>query len=105
VAAGRQQLTTTGILPFTTTSSFHWSADGTEALVQEADGSVRAVALQMGEQLRVGASRVLFRAPPGIVYLAPSRDHQRFLAAIAVGQAEPPSLSVVLNWLQDTEEK
>jgi hypothetical protein len=105
VATGRQQLTTTGVLPFTTTSSFHWSADGTEALVQETDGSIRAIALQMGEQLRVGASQVLFQMPPGTVYLAPSEDHQRFLAAIAIGQAEPPSLSVVLNWLQDAEEE
>ena len=54
---------------------------------------------------RVGASRVLFQSPPGLVYLAPSEDHQRFLASIAVGQAEPPSLSVVLHWMQGPEDR
>jgi Tol biopolymer transport system component len=105
VSAGRQQLTTNGIVAFTQTGSFSWSADGTEALVQEPDGAVRAIAVRLGDTMQVGASRVLFQAPPGTVYMAPSQDHQRFLAAIAVGQAEPPSLSVVLNWLQGTEEK
>ena len=99
VAAGRQQLTTTGVLPFTSASSFSWSADGSEVLVQEADGTVRAIAVHLGDTLQIGASQVLFQAPAGIVYLTQSEDHRRFLAAIAVGQAEPPSLSVVLNWI------
>ena len=103
VAACRQQLTTTGVLPFTSVSSFSWSADGSEVLVQEADGTVRSIAVHIGDALRIGASRALFQAPPGTVYPTPSKDHQRFLAAVAVGQAEPPSLSVVLNWMPAAE--
>lgn len=99
VAAGRQQLTTTGVVPFTSVASFSWSTDGSEVLVQEADGTVRSIAVQPGDALRIGASRALFQAPPGTLYLTSSKDHQRFLAAVAVGQAEPPSLSVVLNWM------
>ncbi|MBK9470775.1 MAG: protein kinase [bacterium] len=103
VATGRQQLTTNGVIPFSSTSSVSWSADGSEVLVQEPDGTVRSIDVRLGDSLQVGASRVLFQSPPGLVYLAPSEDHQRFLASIAVGQAEPPSLSVVLNWMQGTE--
>jgi Tol biopolymer transport system component len=103
VASGRQQVTTSGVVPFTATSSFHWSQDGTEVLVQEPDGSVRAIAVHLGADLQVGASQVLFRASPGTVYLTPSPDHQRFLAALAVGKAEPPSLSILLNWNRKTE--
>lgn len=105
VAAGRQQLTTTGVLPFTSVSSFSWSRGGSEVLAQEPDGTVRAIEVQLGDVLRIGTSRALFQAPPGTVYLAPSKDHQRFLAAVAVGQAEPPSLSVVLNWMPAAESR
>ena len=71
----------------------------------EADGTLRSIEVHLGDTLRIGGSHVLFQAPPGLVYLAPSQDHQRFLAAIAIGQAEPPSLSVMLNWIPGVEDQ
>jgi len=93
----RRQLTTTGSGTWASPCGFDWSKDGRSALVVDFDGMVREIEF-VGDDLRVGATRLLFRSPPGWIAVCPHPDHRRFLASIAVDAAVPAAARLMVNW-------
>ena len=78
----------------------HWSRDGRELLlVGFSDKSVMAVDVSIGSDgLEVGIPHRLFASGSQLLGLAPSADHQRFLAGIVPGDARVEPIRVLLGW-------
>ncbi len=81
-----------------------WSQDGREMLIYTggftptAGGAILSVEVETIPTFKVGTPRVLFTAQPDMAGLHATRDLQRFLAAVPIEKAAPPSITVILNW-------
>jgi Tol biopolymer transport system component len=81
-----------------------WSRDGRELLIWTGaqlpltNGPVFSVDVETIPSFRAGTPRLLFTPRQDLVGLAVTRDHMRFLAAVPVEGAAPPSITVVMNW-------
>jgi len=81
-----------------------WSQDGRELLIYTggftptAIGAILSVEVETTPTFKVGTPHMLFTAQPDIAGFHATRDLQRFLAAVPVEKAAPPSITVILNW-------
>jgi hypothetical protein len=81
-----------------------WSKDGREMLVWSSGrivptlGSIFSVDVRTVPSFKAAPPRLLFTAPQDLVGIAATADLQRFLAAVPVGGAAPPSITLMLNW-------
>ena len=62
------------------------------------NGSVFSVDVETTPSFRAGTPRLLFTPRQDIAGIAATRDLKRFLAAVPVEGAAPPSITVMLNW-------
>jgi hypothetical protein len=78
-----------------------WRADGRE-LYYGAPGAMMAVTVEDAEsRVEIGTPRQLFEAPPmrpGYDDYAVTRDGQRFLVKVPIGEDPEPRFHVVVNW-------
>jgi hypothetical protein len=97
VAEERHQVSTSGA------AAAQWSGDGRE-LVLYGDtnvggwSSVYSADVQMTPAFKAGVPRLLFTHRYGNEGIVATRDLKRFLAAVPVEWASPPSITVILNW-------
>jgi Tol biopolymer transport system component len=89
----KYQVSTTGA-PFA-----FWSKSGRELGLGGLDGTVMMVDVKTSPSFSAGTPRALFKFRPDIVAVTGTSDLQRFLEAIPVGAAAPPSLVLELNWM------
>jgi Tol biopolymer transport system component len=81
-----------------------WSRNGRELLIATGGSFATVVGpflsadVQTSPTFSAGTPRPLFSPRPDLLGIAPTRDLQRFLAAVPVEGAAPPSISVVMNW-------
>jgi eukaryotic-like serine/threonine-protein kinase len=84
-----------------------WRADGKEIFYYASDGQLMAVPVESGTALEVSSAVPLFRAQllngpaaaPGFrAQYDVTPDGQRFLLNVPAVEAQPPSVTVVLNW-------
>jgi Tol biopolymer transport system component len=82
-----------------------WSRDGKQLLFWTGGepgnpaGQVLAADVETAPSFRVvGAPRLVFTPPPEVAGMAVPRDLEHWLAAVQVEKAEPPSITVILNW-------
>ena len=96
VAGEKYRVTTSG------GTSAKWSKDGRELLIWTSglnnSGPVLSVGVETTPTFRAGKPRVLFTPRPDLVGIAATPDLKRFLAAIQVEGAAPPSITVTTNW-------
>jgi tricorn protease-like protein len=76
-----------------------WSKDGKEMWIGGLDGTVLVVDVKTAPTFTAGTPRVLFKLRPDVVASTATPDFQRFLIAVPVGAAAPPSLVLELNWM------
>jgi Tol biopolymer transport system component len=76
-----------------------WSKDGREMGIAGLDGSLLAAQVETAPTFTAGAPRALFKLRPDVVTTTGTPDLQRFLEAVPVGAAAPPSLVLELNWM------
>jgi len=81
-----------------------WSKNGKELLIWTYGqrfttwGPVYTVDVETAPTFKAGIPRVLFTPRQDLLGLTATSDLQRFLAAVPVEGAAPPSITVVLNW-------
>jgi Tol biopolymer transport system component len=77
-----------------------WSKDGDEIVIynHDLDDAVWSVPVSTVPTFKAGTPRLLFRKRPDAPWLAPTPDCNRFLATIPVGEVEPTTIEVDLNW-------
>jgi eukaryotic-like serine/threonine-protein kinase len=77
----------------------HWRSDGREIIYIATDRSVHAVRINMQNgSLEVASPELLFAPRFPIMALAPSPDHNRFLAAIVPGDVVSEPIRIILGW-------
>ena len=76
-----------------------WSKDGTELLLGGLDGMIQVVDVKTTPSFATGTPRPLFKIRQEVVTGTGTHDLNRFLVAIPVGAAAPPSLVLELNWM------
>jgi Tol biopolymer transport system component len=77
-----------------------WSSDGKEMLIvnRGLDNAVWSVAVSTTPVFHAEPPRLLFRVPAEFLWLQPTPDGERFLAAVPASAVEPPTIAVDLNW-------
>ena len=84
-----------------------WARDGSELFYAETDRVVMAVRVQKGATLQLGRPTPVLREPrspdSGRTYDV-SPDGRRFIALQSLNAAAP-SLTVVLNWVDDLQKR
>jgi Tol biopolymer transport system component len=81
-----------------------WSRDGRELLIFTSSqlfyggGPIFSVAVETTPTFKAGAPRLLFTAGQNFMGITATSDLKRFLAAIPVEGAAPPSITIILNW-------
>jgi hypothetical protein len=81
-----------------------WSQNGQELLIWGSSqtfsgvGPILSVDVQTTPTFKQGTPRVLFTPRQDIAGVTATGDLKRFLAAIPVEGASPPSIMVMLNW-------
>jgi serine/threonine protein kinase len=77
-----------------------WSKDDDEIVIynHDTDDAVWSVPVSTVPTFKAGSPRLLFRKRPDAPWLAPTPDCNRFLATIPVGDVEPTTIEVDLNW-------
>ncbi|HUN81084.1 MAG TPA: protein kinase [Phycisphaerae bacterium] len=76
-----------------------WWRRPDEILYLDADASgIVATSVEVGESVKVGATRPLFRLPPGTIEVTASADGQRFLATMTLAGRAQSAPTVVINW-------
>jgi dipeptidyl aminopeptidase/acylaminoacyl peptidase len=85
-------------------SGLQWSRDGRELIYwvagqfYSAYGPVYSVEVETAPTFRAGQPRLLFTARPDLTGLTATSDLSRFLAVVPAEGADPPSLTVTLDW-------
>jgi len=81
-------------------SSPHWRQDGREILYQAtADRSILAVAVELrGGDPAIGTPQRLFKPSSPLLTLAPTPDHERFLAGVVPSDVRSEPIRVILGW-------
>lgn len=84
-----------------TTGAFFagWSKDSKEMGIAGLDGTVLIADVKTAPTFTAGAPRALFKLRPDVIATTGTTDLQRFLVAVPVGAAAPPSLVLELNWM------
>src|SRR5262245_30378965 len=82
-----------------------WCRQGREiVLFSLSDFKLRAIPVERGDPLRLGAARELFQIPRTTVWLDPTPDGQRFLVLQSAGEAAiGASIAVNANWMAGLE--
>ena len=81
-------------------STPRWKRDGRELYFVSAGNEMIATSIEPGSNLRVGASRPLFRmSPAGWQDYDVTADGQRFLAVLNVPATDEGAITVTVNWL------
>jgi Tol biopolymer transport system component len=75
-----------------------WSKDGKEMIIAGTDGTILSVDVQTTPSFKAGTPRVLFKPRQDLVGITGTRDFQRFLVSVPVGEASPSSITLQLNW-------
>jgi len=98
VPGERRRITTSGGV------GAQWSRDGRELLIWTGGslttqvGPFLSADVQTTPTFRAGTPRLLFTPRPDLLGIAATRDLKRFLTAVPVEGASPPSITVVMNW-------
>jgi Tol biopolymer transport system component len=85
-------------------TSAKWSNDGRELLIWTSSqfyitvGPVFSVDVQTNPSFKAGTPRLLFTPRQDLAGISATADLQRFLAAVPVEGAAPPSITVIMNW-------
>ena len=86
-------------------SGAQWSSDGRELLIftysnyyASGGGLIFSVDVETAPTFKAGIPRILFAPGPDISGISATRDLRRFLTAVPVEGAAPPSITVTLNW-------
>ncbi len=82
-----------------------WSRKGREIIYTNFVGKVMSAEVEPGQDLRVGATRVLFQLPESAFGLDVSADGERFLVNVPVIKSSSVPLSVVVNWTAGLNKK
>jgi Tol biopolymer transport system component len=81
-------------------STPRWKKDGREIYFVSAGNEMIATAIELGSNVKVGASRPLFRMnPAGWQDYDVTSDGQRFLAVLNVPAPDAGAITVTVNWL------
>jgi hypothetical protein len=84
----------------------HWRSDGREILFFAPDQSVQSVKIEVKENVLEAASPVLlFASKLPLMAIAPSPDHQRFLAVLVPEDARSEPLHLILDWEASLSQK
>ena len=75
-----------------------WSRDGRE-LMFRVGSTIKVASVQLGETLRIGASRKLFDLPSDVGEVHPTPDLQRLLATVSLAASTTPAIVIDLNWM------
>jgi hypothetical protein len=75
-----------------------WRGDGREIFYLAPNGKMMAVAVDPGQEFRVGTSTPLFQTPSGTIVGDVTADGKRFLLIAPVGPSAAVPFTVVLNW-------
>jgi eukaryotic-like serine/threonine-protein kinase len=101
VPGGRVRISTGG------GASPQWTRDGKELLYmrQEQGGaSIMSVAVDASGAFHPAMPRVLFRIA-GLQAFSPTRDGERILISAETGVNPPPSISLILNWREQLQDR
>jgi hypothetical protein len=60
--------------------------------------SMMAVAIEIGETIKIGATRDLFKLAGGVIEISAAPDGERFLATMIIPGRAQSAMSVVVNW-------
>jgi len=80
-----------------------WCRQGREILLFSSDFKVRAIPVERGDPLRLGAAQELFQLPRTTGWLDPAPDGQRFLVLQSPDAATGASIAVNANWMAGLE--